>query len=201
MSALGQKKQTCAAHRPMSAKCQERTSQSLIPKCKQKDRLAAVSPKSDQVFWSPITAVRSGIEPGNLVFGSKSRHVQRTHACPLRANSGHSRPRSLRTRHRSRAALPSDRPAKIGHSRNYLPKQKGRLTAASRNLTVCNCHYPWSEQLGLYPCRPEPCLADTTSKAKGQYGRADHNQKFFHGSPISLFYQNLFLSYARINHP
>jgi hypothetical protein len=41
-------------------------------------------------------------------------------------------------------------------------------------------------------------FADTTSKAKGQYDRADYNQKFFHESPISMFYQNLFLSYARI---
>ena len=64
MSALGQK-QTCAVRKGMSALppkatsiaaigmsalCQKRTSQSLIPKCKQKDRLAAVSPKSDQVF-------------------------------------------------------------------------------------------------------------------------------------------------------
>jgi hypothetical protein len=41
-------------------------------------------------------------------------------------------------------------------------------------------------------------LAYTTGEPKGQYGRADYNQKFFHRSPICLFYQNLFLSYARI---
>ena len=95
------------------------------------------------------------------------------------------------------AALPSDRPAKIGHSRNYLPKQKGRLTAASPKSDSLQLSLPsglnnWSFTLA------DRSLADTTSKAKGQYGRADHNQKFFHGSPISLFYQNLFLSYARI---
>jgi len=98
------------------------------------------------------------------------------------------------------AALPSDRPAKIGHARNYLPKQKGRLTAASPKSDSLQLSLPsglnnWSFTLA------DRSLADTTSKAKGQYGRADYNQKFFHGSPISLFYQNLFLSYARIKSP
>jgi hypothetical protein len=48
MSALGQK-QTCAVHKPMSAKCQKRTFGN--GRHKQKDRLAAASPKSDDVFF------------------------------------------------------------------------------------------------------------------------------------------------------
>jgi hypothetical protein len=96
------------------------------------------------------------------------------------------------------AALPSDRPAKIGHSRNYLPKQKGRLAAASPKSDSLQLSLPSGlNNWGFALADRSLTFADTTSKAKGQYGRADCNQKFFHGSPISLFYQNLFLSYAR----
>ena len=82
MSALGQK-QTCAAQNVMSALhpkadvCGAKRDVRFVPiadirkrTCAiKKDRLAAVSPKSDQVFLIANSAVRSGIEPGNLVMG------------------------------------------------------------------------------------------------------------------------------------
>ena len=80
---------------------------------------------------------------------------------------------------------------------NDLPKQKGRLAAAFPKSDGLRLLLPsglnnWGFALA------DRSLADTTSKAKGQYDRADYNQKFFHEPPISMFYQNLFLSYARI---
>ena len=89
--------------------------------------------------------------------------------------------------------------ANSGHPRNDLPKQKGRLAAAFPKSDGLRLLLPSGlNNWGFALADRSLAFADTTSKAKGQYDRADYNQKFFHESPISMFYQNLFLSYARI---
>jgi hypothetical protein len=89
--------------------------------------------------------------------------------------------------------------ANSGHPRNDLPKQKSRLAAAFPKSDGLRLLLPSGlNNWGFALADRSLAFPDTTSKAKGQYDRADYNQKFFHESPISMFYQNLFLSYARI---